>query len=321
MLRVHEKFDATLGQGQEEDEISFSFVSLLAGRVVAVLFSLGKVVKNSLFWQKKKKCGFAFWTQWHSFWYWCVAWKAFAKKKCCKFWHVNRKLTIIVCILCVLYLFCSKLFCPRQQHQSLVTRRRKEALRIACESIKNCWKVISSAKTTFFHIQWKEKKKVVQKIVDFSKWRWTRRLRVSHSALKIKNINSFSRMCLCGWKVCGALCGIYGARPCERKCSNKLSSWTLPLLNQLQLPPAHTLAPAASFVSITYHNDNTHFSYSIYCSLCSLATRKREGNEGQNSYLHSVSLRCHWIDWSDAIVHKRIVFSLCFFMCEVALKE
>lgn len=37
-----------------------------------------------------------------------------------------------------------------------------EALRVACESInkkKYGWKVIPSAKTTFFHIHWREKKK------------------------------------------------------------------------------------------------------------------------------------------------------------------
>lgn len=52
MLRVHEKFDATSGQGQEEDEISFSFISFTRWARRRCTFSLGKVVENSLFSQK-----------------------------------------------------------------------------------------------------------------------------------------------------------------------------------------------------------------------------------------------------------------------------
>lgn len=130
--------------------------------------------------------------------------------------------------------------------------------------------------------------------------------------------NNFFWWCASTWKICRALCGIYGARPCRRKFSNKLQVECFPLLNRLQLPPTYARAPVASIVSITYHNDSTHFSYSIYCSLCSLTRKKRGGGaarRGQNSYLHSVSLRCHWIDRSDAL--KRVFFES-FFVCEVA---
>lgn len=93
----------------------------------------------------------------------------------------------------------------------------------------------------FFHIHWREKKKSRTK--DY----WLQQMALNSSVIqhwKIKNKTFFSFVGVReSGKICGAtVYGFYGARPCERKFSNELQVECFPLLNRLQLPPAHVLS-------------------------------------------------------------------------------
>lgn len=100
---------------------------------------------------------------------------------------------------------------------------------------------------------------------------------------------------------------------------SKLSNWMLPLFSvsinciktatyiitslQPSMQSSHCTSYCCTSVSITYHNDSTHFSYSIYCSLCSAGANATQ-------LLDSVTfcLIHHWIDFGASFVklHKRI---------------
>lgn len=96
-----------------------------------------------------------------------------------------------------------------------------------------------------------------------------------------------------------------------------------PLLNRLQLPPAHAVRSLQSLRSSPLPTTTiTHISV-IQFIVPFVRLRESEGGRvrGQNSYLHSVSLRCHWIDrlrlWTKKSrflhlkLHKRIKTSEC----------
>lgn len=184
---------------------------------------------------------------------------------------------------------------------------------------KNGWKVISSAKTTFFHIHWKEKKKKSYKRLLTSANGAEPAgcaSAIQHWKLKIKIL---SRACVCAGGKYAEHCGIYGARPCERKCSNKLSSWMLPLLNQLQLPPAHALSLQPLRSSPLPTTTITHIS--VIQFIVPFVRLQREwgrGGRGSEQLLTFcfIALPLNRLERRDCTQKNR--FSLCFFLCEVA---
>lgn len=140
--------------------------------------------------------------------------------------------------------------------------KRKTSARVACESIKKSWKVIQVAereKNNNFLLSSEREEKVVQKIIDFSKWRWTR-APFSIEKLKIK---------CCSLKYAAAATttcsfGIYGARPCERKFfAFKLNALLLIKCCSVHPPLQVNFCLERANVSLTYHNDSTVIQFIV----------------------------------------------------------